>query len=123
MGTKIVTYMMSRDLAKARKEVEELFHNARSVHYILGNPSFGFIFQKMSPELQAKMLNCIDANDKKGVRLCIKEYEEGDLYSMTMPKLRKLGSKYMIKNYSRMTRTDLIVAIRASMRENDEKTE
>jgi hypothetical protein len=94
---------------------EELHHSillSRAVENLILRPQFERLWEDSDEQKKLELKTLIIKSDKAGILLWIKNHPSIDVEDKSIRDLMQIARRHSIKNYSRLTRHQLIVNIR-----------
>ena len=98
-------------LFKLKEEVHNRILKLRSIEGMLLSLRFDRLWTDSTPDDKAKVTELIENADKKGVQKWIRDHASIDLGEMSILKLREIGQRLRVPNYSRLDKPLLLSAI------------
>lgn len=95
---------MLHELINHQNHINNKIRIHKGILRLISTPQFMELFQTASEEQQKYILHQIEENNKISIQIWIRN-ETGE---KNLTELRMLGKKYMIKNYGRITKRELI---------------
>jgi len=108
-------------LFKLKEEVHNRILKLRSIEGMLLSLRFDRLWTDSSDTDKAKVTVLIKKTDKKGVQKWIKDHVSIDLGEMSILKLRDIGKRLRVPNYSRLDKALLLAEIMKLEGEHDGK--
>jgi hypothetical protein len=99
-------------LLKLRSRLHEKIKTLRNIEYIIGRPSFENLWILSDEPQQEKLLNFVEQKNKEEVINWYRNHPFLELGDLTTVQLREMGRKYYVLNYSRLSKMELLLALR-----------
>lgn len=98
---------MIQDLKNLQESLNTKLRNRKSIVYLINKHRFQFLFENADEDAQSEVLIFI----KEEKVLAVKKWISDQTGEQNLSDLRLLGQRYAIKNYSRISKKDLLKAL------------
>ena len=100
-----------KGLLKLREEVHNRAMKSRTIENIILRPTFTRLWLDSNEKEKKEVVDIVERGDRKELNRWIREHPSLNLGERPFRNLREIGRKIGIKNYSRLSKTELIAAI------------
>lgn len=98
-------------LSELQAKVHNQCLDLRSLHRLVRQDTFSVAWDKAGDTSRLDVIRFCDLGSIESVRHWIRHWEERDLESLSLRRLREKASRQNVPGYSRMSRSDLIASL------------
>ena len=121
MGIKIGGVMDK--LNRIRADINNKVNKLRNIKYMVDQESFGNLWIMSDPEQRAAVMVALEKEDKLRLINWIRKHPSIELGEMGVAQLKEIAQGLKIKNWSRMLKTELLIALNKQQDRIDEDKE
>jgi hypothetical protein len=102
------------ELLKIRSKIHERVKVLRNIDYFISRPNFENLWVLSTPEQKEALRTAIGSKDKDSVIIWYRNHPFTDIGELSLIQLRETARLLSIHNYSRLSRVELLLAIKSA---------